>query len=84
MFSLQNKKTVITGGGSGIGEAIALLLAAHGADVQIIDLNEHQANATVAEIRQNGGQATAHVCDVSSHQAVLATSANDIVTTLFA
>ncbi|MFD0750942.1 SDR family NAD(P)-dependent oxidoreductase [Mucilaginibacter calamicampi] len=71
MFSLQNKKAVITGGGSGIGESIALLLAAHGADVHIVDLNEHQANAVVAEIRQNNGQATTHVCDVSSHQSVL-------------
>ena len=72
MFSLQNKKAVITGAGSGIGEAIALLLASHGAEIHIIDLNEHQANATVAEIKQHGGQATAHVCDVSSHQSVLA------------
>jgi len=72
MFSLENKKVAITGAGSGIGEAIALLFAAHGAEVHIIDLNEHQANATVAEIKQNQGQATAYLCDVSNQQSVLA------------
>jgi 2-keto-3-deoxy-L-fuconate dehydrogenase len=40
MFSLVNKSAVITGGGSGIGKAIAQLFAAQGATVHIIELNE--------------------------------------------
>ena len=40
MFSLQNKKAVITGGGSGIGRAIATLFAKQGAEIHIIDSTE--------------------------------------------
>lgn len=39
MFSLSGKKAVITGGGSGIGKAIALLFATQGAEVHIIEVN---------------------------------------------
>ena len=38
-FSLQNKGVVITGGGSGIGKAIAKTFAERGADVHILDFN---------------------------------------------
>ena len=40
MFRLDNKTAVITGGGSGIGKAIAILFAHRGADVYILDMNE--------------------------------------------
>ncbi|MEO8886574.1 MAG: SDR family oxidoreductase [Mucilaginibacter sp.] len=73
MFSLQNKKAVITGAGSGIGKAMAVLLAKHGAEVHILDLNEQQAKETVAEIKKNNNVAVAHICDVSNHQTVAAT-----------
>ena len=76
MFSLKNKKAVITGAGSGIGKAIALLLAQHGAQVHLIDVNEQQGNSTIAEIKQNGGIAMLHICDVSNQQAVLNTFKN--------
>ena len=39
MFSLQRKIAAITGGGSGIGKAIAELFASQGADVFILELN---------------------------------------------
>ena len=54
MFTLENKVAVITGGGSGIGKAVALIFAQQGATVQVIDLNTEQANQTVAEIRRRG------------------------------
>jgi 2-keto-3-deoxy-L-fuconate dehydrogenase len=73
MFLLQNKKVVITGAGSGIGKAMAVLFATQGAEVHIVDLSEEQANVTVAEIISNNHKAVAHQCDVSNHQAVIDT-----------
>ena len=48
-FSLQNKVIVLTGGGSGIGSAIATTFAAQGAEVHILDFNMDAATNTVAE-----------------------------------
>jgi 2-keto-3-deoxy-L-fuconate dehydrogenase len=73
MFSLQNKKVVITGAGSGIGKAMAILFADHGAEVHIIDLSSDHASATVTEIITNNNKATAHITDVSNHQQVIDT-----------
>ena len=70
MFSLQNKSAVVTGGGSGIGKAIATIFAKQGADVHIIELNESCAAQTTAEINTNGGNAYAYSCDVSNQQKV--------------
>ncbi|HTH82084.1 MAG TPA: SDR family NAD(P)-dependent oxidoreductase, partial [Mucilaginibacter sp.] len=60
MFSLKNKTAVITGGGSGIGKAIATLFGAQGATVHIIELNADAAQGTVDEIIAAGGKAIAH------------------------
>ena len=46
MFRLDNKITVITGGGSGIGKAIAKLFAKQGAVVHILEWNTDTANET--------------------------------------
>ena len=70
MFNLDNKIAVITGGGSGIGKAIASLYAEQGAQVHIIELTLEQAKTTVEEIKNSGGIAHMHACDVSSHSAV--------------
>ncbi|MGM9475753.1 SDR family NAD(P)-dependent oxidoreductase [Pedobacter sp. GSP4] len=72
MFSLKNKKAVVTGGGSGIGRAIATILAKQGAEVHIIELGTEQAQATIDEIKDNGGVGFGYGCDVSDHQAVAA------------
>ncbi|WP_201983893.1 SDR family NAD(P)-dependent oxidoreductase [Hymenobacter rubidus] len=72
MFSLTGKTAVITGGGSGIGRAIALLFARQGAAVHIIELNAEAGQEVVAEIQQAGGQATAHAANVSQQAAVVA------------
>ena len=72
MFSLEGKTAIITGGGSGIGKAIAVLFAKQGADVHIIELNAAAAEETVNEIRQNQGTAIAHGCDVSKQAEVIA------------
>lgn len=72
MFSLQNKIAVVTGGGSGIGRAISVVLAKQGAEVHIFELSEENAAATVAIIETDGGKAFAHACDVTNQQAVVA------------
>ena len=73
MFRLDHKIAVITGGGSGIGKAIAQLFAKQGAVVHIIELTIEQANSTVEEIVKGGGFAHAHACDVSINASVINT-----------
>src|SRR5476651_770792 len=70
MFDLNGKTAVITGGGSGIGKATAILFAKQGAVSHILDLNSAQAAQVVDEIKQAGGQAFAHTCDVSDKEQV--------------
>ncbi|HNR08475.1 MAG TPA: glucose 1-dehydrogenase [Saprospiraceae bacterium] len=65
MFDLSRKTAVITGAASGIGKAIATVLAARGAEVIIFDLNEEAAAQTVAEITESGGNCRAVTADVS-------------------
>ena len=50
MFRLDKKKAVVTGAGSGIGKAVAILFATQGAEVHVLDLDEGAANSTVKEI----------------------------------
>lgn len=69
-FSLKGKKAIITGGGSGIGKAISLALAEQGAAIHILELNPENASITVKEIKDKGGKATAHQCDVANPKEV--------------
>lgn len=73
MFKLTNKSVIVTGGGSGIGKAMAVLFAQQGAEVHIIELNDQAAADTVTEITAAGGKATGYACDVSSQQQVVDT-----------
>lgn len=72
MFELNNKKAVITGGGSGIGRAIAALLAKQGASVHILDISEEACADVVHEIQSHGGTVSAHPCDVTQPRDVQA------------
>jgi 2-keto-3-deoxy-L-fuconate dehydrogenase len=64
-FRLDNKVALVTGGASGIGHAIALCFAEHGAVIRIVDLHGEAAQKTAERIMQSGGNATAHQCDVT-------------------
>jgi 2-keto-3-deoxy-L-fuconate dehydrogenase len=65
MFRLDNKITLVTGAGSGIGEAIAILFAKAGAFVGVIDRDEAAAQKTAGTIIENGGQSKAIHLDVT-------------------
>lgn len=65
MSRFTGKVAIVTGGGSGIGRATALLLASEGAKVTVADIADRAALAVVAEIESEGGTALAHVADVS-------------------
>ena len=64
-MKLQDKVTVVTGAGSGMGKAIATLYAKEGAKVVVSDINSDTANAVVDEIKSNGGEAIAVVANVA-------------------
>ena len=67
LFDLSGKNAVVTGSGAngGIGHAIALGLARHGADLFLSDIDEAGAIATTQEVRQLGRRAEMAVCDIS-------------------
>jgi NAD(P)-dependent dehydrogenase (short-subunit alcohol dehydrogenase family) len=64
---------VVTGGGSGIGQAIALRFATHGAAIRILDVNENAAAATSNRIAAAGHDASVHRCEVTDSAQVSAT-----------
>lgn len=66
----KNQVAVITGAGSGIGQALALLCATKGMRVLVADIEMHAAEATVDSIYQTGGTATAVAVDVSQAASV--------------
>ena len=66
MFSLKNKIAVITGAGSGIGKAMAVIFAKQGAVVHIIELDTAAAKTVVEEIVMNDGEAVAHCIDITN------------------
>ena len=65
MYNLTGKKAVVTGGGSGIGKAIAIGLASQGAEVCILELNVENGQEVVKVINEAGGKANCVACDVS-------------------
>lgn len=72
LFRLDNKVAVITGGGSGIGQAIAKVFGAQGANVQIIELNEDGGRQTADDITAAGGKAAVYGCNVAKQSDVVA------------
>ncbi|MCU7548203.1 SDR family oxidoreductase [Chitinophagaceae bacterium LB-8] len=73
MNNLAGKIAVVTGAGSGIGKAVALLFAERGAEVHALDLNADALDAVVSTIANNkvNGKAIAHACDVTKQGQVI-------------
>lgn len=75
MEDISGKIAVVTGGGSGIGQAVAIALAQEGARVAVVDIMEANAAAVAAEIGAAGREAVAIGCDVSDRASVRAMKA---------
>jgi NAD(P)-dependent dehydrogenase (short-subunit alcohol dehydrogenase family) len=68
MARLQGKVCIVTGAGSGIGRASALLFAEEGASVVVADVDAPAGQATVDDIQARGGRALASMVDVTDPQ----------------
>jgi len=67
VFSFNNKIIVVTGGASGIGEAISKAFAAQGATVAVVDLEESKAIKIAEEL---GNSSRGFACDVANYESV--------------
>jgi 3-oxoacyl-[acyl-carrier protein] reductase len=75
---LDNKNVLITGGGQGIGAAIALCLAEEGARITITDLNEAAAKAVAESLPTGGIGVRADVCDVEQMEEAFCRCADEL------
>ncbi|WP_114558769.1 SDR family NAD(P)-dependent oxidoreductase [Desertihabitans aurantiacus] len=69
MAQLDDKVALVTGGGSGIGRAVSLDLARHGATVLVTDIATDAAERVAEEIRSAGGKASAATYDTTDAEA---------------
>ena len=69
-MKLIGKKTIITGGASGMGKATAELFAKEGARVAILDIDEKEGNKTIELIKKNGGEGIFIKTDVSNSKEI--------------
>jgi NAD(P)-dependent dehydrogenase (short-subunit alcohol dehydrogenase family) len=68
---VHGKSVLVTGAGSGIGRATALLLAEEGANVMVTDINAAAGQETVKQVEAAGGTAQSIAVDIASPQDVL-------------
>ncbi|MFC1845902.1 SDR family NAD(P)-dependent oxidoreductase [Chloroflexota bacterium] len=70
LIDLSGKKAIVTGGATGIGNAISYRLAESGAAVAIADINIEEAEKTSLSLNEQGYQSIAVKCDVSDESNV--------------
>lgn len=75
-MNIKGKNAMITGGGRGLGKAVALLLAQEGANIAITGRNENNLKQTVVELQNLGVQACYEICDIEDENAVKIAVAN--------
>ena len=78
MARLEGRVALVTGAGSGIGEASAVRFAEEGAAVMCADINEEGVQTTAATISEHGGTAVALKLDVTDESAVKAALARTV------
>ncbi|MGB0224888.1 MAG: SDR family oxidoreductase [Marinobacterium sp.] len=69
-MQIKNNVFVITGGGRGLGRAMAESLARQGAGLALIDLSEENLSEAVASCQALGGEARGYFCDITNEAAV--------------
>src|SRR6185436_15846348 len=75
-LGIRDRVALVTGGARSLGKADALLLAAEGCRVAIVDLNAEGAEETASEITAAGGRARGYTCDIREAAAVAAVVAD--------
>ena len=71
-MDLKEKNIVVTGGGQGLGLAMALEFAKAGANLSLIDINEAPLKEAVSQCEALGVKATSYICNVSKEDEVIA------------
>jgi len=69
-MQLQDKVIIVTGGGQGLGRAMAEYLASKGTRLALVDLNQERLDEAVAACKAAGGDARAYLCNVANEEQV--------------
>ena len=70
-MQLKDSVIIITGGGQGLGRSMGEFLAAKGAKLALVDLNQEALDAAVAACKAAGGDARSYICNVANEEQVI-------------